>query len=63
VYKNSGDKVFIQNFYGEPVGRHAVGNQGRWEDNIMMGLRVIGCDNEKWIDLAQGVCRMEEFWY
>ena len=27
--------------------------RGRWEDNIKMDLREVGCDAGDWIDLAQ----------
>jgi hypothetical protein len=32
-----------------PLGRH----RRRWEDNIRMDLREVGCGYVKWIELAQ----------
>ena len=32
-----------------PLGR----SRCRWEDNITMDLREVGCDSGDWIDLAQ----------
>ena len=32
-----------------PLGRARC----RWEDNIKMDLREVGCDPGKWIDLAE----------
>jgi len=25
-----------------------------WEDNITLGLQEMGCENERWMELAQG---------
>ena len=33
---------------GKPEGKRR-----RWEDNIKMDLREVGCDTGDWIDLAQ----------
>jgi hypothetical protein len=38
----------------KPEGRRPLGRQRRrWEDNIKMDLREIGCDGRDWIVLAQ----------
>jgi hypothetical protein len=37
-----------------PGRKRPIGRPGRrWEDNIKMDLRDIGCDGMDWIDLAQ----------
>jgi hypothetical protein len=39
---------------GKPEGRRALGRpRRRWEDNVRMDLREIGCGGMDWIDLAQ----------
>ena len=39
---------------GKPEGKRALGrSRHRWEDNIRMDLREVGCDPGKWIDLAE----------
>ena len=39
---------------GKPQGKRPSGRpRHRWEDNIKMDLREMGCDPEDWIDLAQ----------
>jgi hypothetical protein len=39
---------------GKPEGRKPLGRpRRRWEDNIKMDLREIGCGGADWIDLAQ----------
>jgi hypothetical protein len=39
---------------GEPEGKRPLGRpRRRWEDNIRMDLREIGCGGMGWIDLAQ----------
>ena len=44
----------IQSFSGKPEGKRPLGRpRHRWEDNIRMDLREVGCDPGKWIDLAQ----------
>jgi hypothetical protein len=35
---------------GKPEGRRPF---GRWEDNIKMDLREVGCGGADWVDLAQ----------
>ena len=38
---------------GKPEGKRPLGRQRcRWEDNIKMYLREMGCDPGEWIDLA-----------
>ena len=39
---------------GKPEGKRNLGRQRRrWEDNIKMVLREVGCDLEYWIALAE----------
>ena len=39
---------------GKPGGRRPLGRpRRRWEDNIIMDLREVGCDPGEWIDLAK----------
>ena len=38
---------------GKPEGKKPLGRpRHRWEDNIKMNLREVGCDPRDWIDLA-----------
>ena len=38
---------------GKPEGKRPLGRRRRrWEDNIRMDLRDMGCDPGEWIDLA-----------
>ena len=39
---------------GKPEGKRPLGRpRQRWEDNIKMDLREVGCDPGEWIDLAE----------
>ncbi|KAJ4443792.1 hypothetical protein ANN_05572 [Periplaneta americana] len=39
---------------GRPEGKRPLGGpRRRWEDNIKMDLREVGCDDRDWINLAQ----------
>jgi hypothetical protein len=39
---------------GQPEGNRQLGRpRRRWEDNIKMDLREVGCEGRDWIDLAQ----------
>ena len=39
---------------GKPEGKRPLGRtRRRWEGNIKMDLREVGCDAEEWIDLAE----------
>ena len=39
---------------GKPEGKRSLGRpRRRWEDNIKMDLREVGCDPGEWIDLAE----------
>ena len=39
---------------GEPESKRPLGRQRRrWEDNIKMDLKEVGCDPRGWIDLAE----------
>ena len=37
---------------GKPEGKRPLGRR-RWEDNIKMDLREVGCDPGEWIDPAE----------
>ena len=44
----------IKGFGGETCGKRALGRpRRRWEDNIKMGLREVGCGDMDWFDLVQ----------
>jgi hypothetical protein len=39
---------------GRPEGRRPLGRpRRRWEDNIKMDIREVGCGGMNWIELAQ----------
>ena len=39
---------------GKPVSKRPLGRPRRkWEDNIKMDLRAVGCDPRDWIALAE----------
>ena len=39
---------------GKPEGKRPVGRpRHRWEDDMKMDLREVGCDPGVWIDLAE----------
>ena len=39
---------------GKPDGKRPLGRpRHRWEDNIKMDIREVGCGGMEWIDLAQ----------
>jgi len=39
---------------GKPEGKRPLGrNSRRWEDNIKMDLRKMGCGGMDWIEMAQ----------
>ena len=39
---------------GKPEGRRPLGRpRRRWEDNIRMDLREVGCGRVDWMELAQ----------
>ena len=39
---------------GKPEGKRLFGRPGlRWEDNIKMDLKEVGCGGVDWIDLGQ----------
>ena len=44
----------IQRFNGKPEGKRPLGRpRRRWDDNIKMDLREVGCDPRDWIALAE----------
>jgi len=46
---------------GKPEGKRPLGRPScRWEDNIKMDLREVGCGAMDWIDLAQDRDRWRE---
>jgi len=43
---------------GKPEGKRPLGRpRRRWEDNIKMDLREVGCGGMNWIELAQDMDR------
>jgi hypothetical protein len=43
---------------GKPEGKRPLGiTRRRWEDNIMMDLKKVGCESVDWIELAQDTDR------
>ena len=39
---------------GKPEGNRPLGRpRRRWEDNIKMDLREVGCDSGEWIELSE----------
>ena len=39
---------------GKPEGKRSLGRpRCRWEDNIRMDLREVGCDPRDWVALAE----------
>ena len=52
-FKNFGRGVY-RVLVGKPEGRRPVGRpRRRWEDNIRMDLRKVGCGCVDWMELAQ----------
>jgi len=44
------DRVLV----GKPEGKRPLGRpRRRWEDNVKMDLREVGCGGMDWIELAQ----------
>ena len=44
----------LQSFVGKPEGKRPLGRpRRRWEDNIKMDLREVGCKPGDWIALAE----------
>jgi hypothetical protein len=49
---------------GKPEGRRPLGRpRRRWEDNIKIDLREVGCGGAGWIDLAQDRDRLRAVVY
>jgi hypothetical protein len=49
---------------GKPEGRRPLGRpRRRWEDNIKMDLREVGCGGADWINLAQDMDRWRALVY
>ena len=45
---------YITVLVGKPEGKRPLGRpRHRWEDNIKMDLREVGCDPRDWIYLAE----------
>jgi hypothetical protein len=38
-----------------PLGECLLGKSMRWHNNIIMDLRKVGCEDERGMDVAQGV--------
>jgi hypothetical protein len=53
-----GRERFVQGSGGKPEGKRPLGRpRHRWEDNVKMDLREVGCGREDWIGLAQDRAR------
>jgi hypothetical protein len=49
-----GEERRIQSLVGKPERRRLLGKpMRRWEDNIKVDLKEVGCEGMDWIDLAQ----------
>jgi hypothetical protein len=49
---------------GKPEGRRPLERpRRRWEDNINVDLREVGCGSADWVDLAQDRDRLRAFVY
>jgi len=47
-------EVYTGFWWGTSDGKRPLGRPGhRWEDNIKMDLKEVGCGGKDWIDLAQ----------
>jgi len=47
-------RVVYRVLVGKPEGRRPLGrSRRRWEDNIRMHLREVGCGCVDWVELAQ----------
>jgi hypothetical protein len=54
MYNAWGKKEYIQDFGGKAKKKETSRKiRRKWEDNIKMDLRGIGCGGMDWIDLAQ----------
>jgi hypothetical protein len=38
---------------GNPSGKQSLGTPRRWDDNIKMDLREVGCEDGKWMELTE----------
>ena len=48
------DRGVYRVLVGKPEGKRPLGRpRHRWEDNIKMNLKEVGCGGMDWIDLAQ----------
>ena len=46
--------IYSRVLVGKPEGKRPLGRpRCRWEDNIRMDLKALGCDPGDWIDLAE----------
>jgi len=49
-----GEERSVQVFVGKPEGKRPLGRlRRRWDDNIKMNLKEVGCGGRDWIELAQ----------
>jgi hypothetical protein len=54
----------IQGLVGKPEGRRPLGRpRRRWEDNIKIDLREVGCGGADWVDLAEDMDRWRALLY
>ena len=53
MYMEQSRKVY-RVLLGKPEGKRPLGRpRRRWEGNIKMDLKAVGCDPGEWIDLAE----------
>ena len=46
--------MHIEFYWENPRGKRPLGRpRRRWEDNVKMDLREVGCDPGEWIDLTE----------
>jgi hypothetical protein len=49
-----GEEMRIQDFGAKPEGKRRLGRpRHRWEDNIKMDVKEVGCGDMEWIEVAQ----------
>jgi len=54
VARMGGGEICVQGFGGETRGKELLGRpRRRWENNIRMDLREVGCGCVDWMELAQ----------
>ena len=55
-------RIAYRSLVGKPEGKRRLGRpRSRWEDNIKMDLREVGCDAGHWTDLAQDKFKLRAY--